>query len=211
VLLEAEARSFLAAEGIPVPDFAHSHAAADIVKVSHAMPKPLALKLLSAKLIHKSDAGGVLLNLSSPSEVSQGCEKLALLAREVGEDNPEYLITPMIAGGVEVIIGGKHDVQFGPIVLFGSGGILVEAVRDVKIMLAPCTARSARAAVESTIAGKLLAGHRGRRAHDISELVTLVVKISELISDRAGIAELDLNPVIVNEGGAHIADVRIVM
>ena len=116
----------------------------------------------------------------------------------------------MIPGGVEVIIGAKHDVQFGPIVLFGSGGILVEAVRDAKILLAPCTERSARAAVECTVAGKLLAGHRGRRAYDTSELVALVVKISELISTRCDITEIDLNPVIINQSGAHIADVRIV-
>ena len=210
VLLENEGRGLLASEGISVPEFAHGYSVTDILKASYELPGPLALKLLSAKLIYKSDAGGVLLNLCSPGEVSHGCEKLARLAEEIGEANPAYLITPMIPGGVEVIIGAKHDVQFGPIVLFGSGGILVEAVRDAKILLAPCTERSARAAVECTVAGKLLAGHRGRRAYDTSELVALVVKISELISTRCDITEIDLNPVIINQSGAHIADVRIV-
>jgi acetyltransferase len=210
VWLESEGRRLLTEADIAVPPFVSSQSVAEVIDAGAAMQQPVALKLMSAKLIHKSDAGGVLLNLASQSDIARGCESLAELAARIGESNPTYLITPMIAAGVETIIGAKRDEQFGPIVLFGSGGVLVEAVEDVEILLAPCTKESARRAIASTVAGKLLSGHRGRKPLDTDGLVRLLVQVAKLISERADITEVDLNPVITNETGSHIADVRII-
>jgi len=209
-LLESDGRHLLAGAGFPIPAFTACHSAAEVLDAATAMHKPVALKLLSANLIHKSDAGGVILDLQSPAEIAHGCEALERLAAQIGESNPAYLITPMIAPGIETIIGAKRDHQFGPIVLFGSGGVLVEAVQDVRILLAPCTQQSARAAIASTVAGKLLAGHRRQSAFDTEGLVRLLVEIGEFITQRRDIAEIDLNPVITNESGSYIADVRVI-
>ena len=208
--LESDGRRLLTESGLSMPTFAACHSVAEVLDAAATMRKPIALKLLSTKLIHKSDAGGVLLNLKSQVDVTRGCETLARLAAQIGESNPIYLITPMIAPGIETIIGAKRDQQFGPIVLFGSGGVLVEAVHDVKILLAPCTEHSARVAIASTVAGKLLSGHRGHKAFDTEGLVRLLVQVSKLIAQRRDITEIDLNPVITNEAGSHIADVRII-
>lgn len=210
VLIEADGRQFLSANGFTLPPSARCCSATDAAAAAQRLGLPVAIKLMSSKLIHKSDAGGVILNLSTPTEVAQACESLQQVATSIGENSPEYLIAPMIAPGVEVIIGAKRDPQFGPVVLFGSGGVLVEAVHDVRIMLAPCTLEAATAAIRATIAGKLLAGHRGHSGYETAGLVELLVRVSNLIADRTTITEIDLNPVIVNRSGTHIADVRIV-
>ena len=194
-----------------MPTFAACPSVAEVLDAAATMRKPIALKLLSTKLIHKSDAGGVLLNLKSQVDVTRGCETLARLAAQIGESNPTYLITPMIAPGIETIIGAKRDQQFRP-------------YRAVRIGRRPRRGRARRQDSACALHGAERAGgHRidsCREAScpaiavtkpcDTEGLVRLLVQVSKLIAQRRDITEIDLNPVITNEAGSHIADVRII-
>ncbi len=209
-LLESDGRRLLAGHGIRIPPWHDCATTAEAVSAAEQLGFPVAMKLLSAKLIHKSDKGGVVLSLQSGADVKRATGELLKLAASLGEQQPRFLVAGMIANGTEVIVGAKRDPHFGPVVLFGTGGVIVEAVKDVTMTLAPTTTECAAALIAATVAGRLLAGHRGRAASDTSSLATLIVQVSQLMVKDPRVQEIDLNPVIVNAIGAHIADVRVV-
>lgn len=211
VLIEDAGRAYLAARGIAVPAWRDCETPDMAVQAARDLGYPVVMKLLSARLVHKSDKGGVILGLRQADDVRRSADELLRVAGSIGEKHPRILVTGMISGGTEVIVGAKRDPHFGPVVLFGTGGVLVEAVRDVAMTLAPTTRERAGALIDGTIAGRLLAGHRGRSDGDVASLAGLVVQISELLASDPSIQEIDLNPVIVNASGAHIADVRVVV
>lgn len=215
VLLEPEARQRLVAAGIAVPAW---HVATTVAEARAAFAAlaglgaaKVVLKLISDRAVHKSDVGGVLLDIGSPDAAAKGLRHLMALARELGDDRATVLVTGMIDKGPECLVGARHDPQFGPVVLVGTGGILVELVGDVASRLAPFDSALAAELIGRTKVGRLLAGYRGAAAGDRQALGDLVAAVSRFAAGAPDLLELDLNPVIVNATGAHIADARIVV
>ncbi|MCI3952114.1 MAG: CoA-binding domain protein [Burkholderiales bacterium] len=211
VLAEPQSRDRLSAFGIPVPEYVIATSAAEAVGALRRFGTSVAMKLIASALVHKSDAGGVILGLDTENQVRVGFRRLKELAARLDETASNVLVTPMIKSGVECIIGARRDPQFGPIVVFGAGGILVELVKDIAIRLAPMSITTARSAIESSVVGKLLRGFRGSTPADLESLSYLLVKLSEFIVAMPDVQEIDLNPVIANEHGAFIADARLVV
>jgi acetyltransferase len=172
---------------------------------------PVAMKLDSPDILHKTDIGGVVLNVSSEDEVTSTYHSLMRQARKFfeGAELKGITVQKMAAPGVEVIVGGGRDVQFGPFVMFGLGGIYVEIFHDVTFSLAPLTFSEAKEMISSIKSFPLLKGARGKRGVDVDSLAGVIVKLAQLISDFPEIQEVDLNPVRVYEKGYMILDAKI--
>jgi acetyltransferase len=206
LLLEPEARELLAAYGVAVPAFRVAATAQAAADAARELGGRLALKLVAPELLHKSEAGGVLLDVA-PEHAADAYRRLAAL----GHPSARVLVTPMITAGLETVVGAFRDPQFGAVVMFGLGGVDVEALDDVTFRLAPLDASEARAMLGEIRAHRLLAAHRGRPPRDAEAVVDLIVRVGELMADLESIAELDLNPVFLLERGALVADARAVL
>jgi acetate---CoA ligase (ADP-forming) len=211
VLPEPECRELVAAYGIPVPRWRVVTSAEETAAAVEALVAPAALKLVARGVVHKSDVGGVLLGICGPRAARDGWARLMDAAERAAAIDARVLVTPMLAPGVETVVGVLRDRQFGPVVMFGLGGVLVEALDDVVFRVAPFGAGDAAAMIAEIRGHRLLDAVRGRPAVDRARLVDLLVRVSELAGDRAELAELDLNPVICTAGGAAIADARAVV
>jgi acetyltransferase len=209
VLLEPDARELLAAYGVAVPEFKVTTNAEATERAGRGFSRRLALKLVSPQLLHKSDTGAVLLDVA-PVEAAAAHRRLTQRAKALGIAIDGVLVTPMIADGLETVVGGFRDPQFGPVVMFGLGGVDVEALADVTFRLAPVDADEARSMLTEIRGRRLLEARRGRGASDVDAAVDCIVRVSELMADRPDIAELDLNPVFLLERGAAVADARVV-
>jgi len=172
---------------------------------------PVALKLVSPDIVHKTDLGGVLLDVSGPDAARDGHAELVRRARVATSDRVRVLVTPMIRGGIETVVGAFRDPQFGPLVMVGLGGIFVEAIDDVVFRVAPVGRAEARAMVGELRFRRFFQGLRGRPAADLDALGDVIARVSALVADRPEVAEVDLNPVLALERGAAIADARIVL
>jgi acyl-CoA synthetase (NDP forming) len=211
ILLEPESRGILAAWGIPIPPWQLARTAAATVAAAKAVGAPVALKLVARGLAHKSDVGGVLLGVRGARSVAAGHRQLMQAAARAGLGGVGVLVTPMIPAGVEVVVGAFRDVQFGPVVMFGLGGVLVEALDDVVFRVAPLDEGDAQAMIDEVRGRRLFGAFRGRPAIDRASLVDLLVRVSELAAERPEVGELDLNPVILGPERAAVADARIVV
>jgi len=210
MLLEPGARELLSAYGIAVPP---SHVVAtpdEAAAAARALGGRLALKLVSPRLVHKSEAGGVQLDVA-PEDAADAYRALAAHAAALGISPAPALVTPMITGGLECVVGAFRDPQFGPVVMFGLGGVAVEALADVAFRLAPVDADDARAMTAEIRAHRLLGAVRGRPARDVDAAVDVIVRVSELMADLDRVAELDVNPLFVLERGAAVADARVIL
>ena len=212
-LLEHEAKRLVALHGVPVPRDVLAETADAAAEAAGAVGGPVALKLVSPQVLHKSDAGGVALGLTGEGEVRSAFDEIVRSAREYdpSAEIRGVLVSPMAAPGVEVIVGTKTDDQFGPVILFGIGGVLVEVVKDVAFRVLPLTPESARQMIDDIDAVALLDGFRGRPPADREALVTLLCAVSELIEAYPEISTMDLNPVIVHERGLTVVDARILL
>ncbi|MGQ9491008.1 MAG: acetate--CoA ligase family protein [Anaerolineae bacterium] len=215
VLDAVEAQPLLAAYGIPIPREALATSPADAARFATDIGFPVALKLISPDILHKTDIGGVILNVQSPEAASVGFE--ALVAR-AGAAHPGARIRgvqvqQMVLGGQEVIIGVKRDPTFGPLIMFGLGGVYVEALRDVSFRLAPLTRADAEEMIDEVKSAKLLAGLRGAPPADRAALGDAIVCIGRLAADHPEIVELDVNPLLVlpRGQGAVAVDVRVIL
>ena len=206
LLLEPDARELLAVYGIAVPASRVATTPAAATEAARALGGRLAFKLVAPELLHKSEAGGVLLDVA-PEQAADAFRALA--ARAPG--TPRVLVTPMITGGLETVVGGFRDPQFGPVVMFGLGGLDVEALADVVFRVAPVDGDEARAMTAEIRAHRLLGARRGRPPRDVDAAVDVIVRVSELMADVAALAELDLNPLFLLERGAAVADARAVL
>ena len=173
----------------------------------------MVLKVVSPQILHKSDAGGVKLNLAGEQAIRQAYADIVASARSY---DPKAQIRGMLVSsqakpGVEVIIGAKRDMQFGPVIMFGLGGIFVELFKDVVFRVAPVTKEEARTMIRSVKGYKMLAGYRGRQAADIDSLASVIVAVGRLMVSCAEVAEVDLNPVVVYEHGVISLDARIIL
>ena len=173
----------------------------------------VAMKIVSPDILHKSDAGGVRLNLTTASEVRRAFADILADANKYdpSADIRGVLVAPMAETGLEVIIGTKIDDQFGPIIMFGLGGVLVEVLKDVSFRVLPLTLEEAGEMINEIKASVILGGVRGNPPVDKEALKKLLVKVSEIIESYPEIREMDLNPVIVREKGLSIVDARIIL
>lgn len=212
---EAEALALLALYGLQVPAHRLCRTAEEAVAAAEEIGYPVVLRVQSPAAVHKTEIGGVLLDVGTADDVRQGfgllVERLERAAPGARFDG--VLVRRMIPAGYELIIGGKRDRSFGPVLMVGLGGIYVELWQAVAFALAPTTARRVRLLLAHTKAEKLLSGLRGQKPGDVDAFVDAVVRVSYLLEDLPRIAELDLNPVIVGPAGSGygVADARIVL
>lgn len=214
-LHEADGKRLLACFGIGVPAFVVVTEPEGVAAQIAGLPGPFAVKVLSPDILHKSDAGGVVLNAAGPEGVRAAIAQIASQPQVRDARVDGYLVEPMCAAGVEVVIGATRDRQFGPMIMVGLGGIFVEILHDVSFRLCPLSRRDAVDMLDDLRGAKLLDGARGRKAADRKAIVDLLLKIGgdDGLLMRLGheIAELDLNPVIVHAHGAVVADARFIL
>ena len=171
------------------------------------------LKIVSPDILHKSDACGVKLNLSSESEVKEGFQQIIKSAKAYNPDADirGILVAPMARKGLEIIIGTKIDEQFGPVIMYGLGGIMVEIMKDVTFWVLPVSHASCKKMLEDTRSSVILDGVRGQKGYDKTKLRKLLLICSELIESYPEIEEMDLNPVLLYEEGLDVVDARIIL
>ena len=212
-LLEPEAYALLAAYDIPVLDYRLATSAEEAGTMAGEIGFPVVMKVVSPDVIHKSDSGGVKLNIEDPESASRGYDDiLQAVAEAVPEAAIEgILIAPMISGGVEVIMGMLRDPQFGPAVMFGLGGIFVEILKDVVFEIAPVERPEAERMIKSIKGYPLLAGARGSQPCHLESLIDIVTGLSRLALELPEIKEIDLNPVLATPERSFCLDARILL
>ena len=203
-LTESETRQLLSAAGIAATPEKNARSAAEAITAARAMGYPVALKLSSRTLTHKSDVGGVQLDLRSDDEVKNAWRRIADNVAKLEPDSTlECVIQPMVTGGVDLIVGSRWDAQFGAVVMVGAGGIWAETLRDTQLALAPVTPRRALELARALRIWPLLAGGRGQPAADIDKLADVIVRVSWLAATLGErLTELDINPLLVKPAGS---------
>jgi acetyltransferase len=220
ILTEFESKEILAAYGIPIVAGCIAESADKAVECAENLGYPVVLKLYSQTITHKTDVGGVQLNLQNAESVKCAFQNIQKSVKEKAkaEDFLGVTVQPMIkTDGYELIIGSSLDPQFGPVLLFGAGGQLVEVFQDSSIALPPLNTTLARRMMEQTKIYKALQGVRGRKSIDIAALEQLMVEFSQLVVEQPGIKEIDINPLLaipptpIHPGGLIALDARIVL
>jgi acyl-CoA synthetase (NDP forming) len=208
-----EAQAVLEAARLPLVPGRVARAAGEAAEFARELGFPVAVKLASRRLVHKTDVGGVRLGLPDEPAVRRAFEEIrANLAKDGRLDAMEgVLVQPMVAGGTEVMVGMTHDSQFGSLLAFGLGGIHVEVLGDVCFRVAPLTDRDAGEMVRAIRGHRLLEGYRGHPPADVGAIEELLLRVSRLVEELPEIRELDLNPVIALPPGkgCRVVDARI--
>jgi len=209
-LTEPDARRLLEANGIPTTHWELAADAAGAVRAARALGGPVAIKAVSAAIVHKSDVGGVKLGVQSDEAVREACQAIAAAARAAGVPALDgFLVTGMVRADTELIAGIQQDPDFGPLVMVGAGGVLVELTQDVQLMPAPLSMDTARAMLQRLRIFPLLDGYRGRRRADMDALADVLVRLGELAAaPGARVRELDINPLFVAGSRIVAADAR---
>ncbi len=212
-LLEPEAKTICTEYGITVTEFKVAKNEKEAVALAEKAGFPVVLKIVSPDIIHKSDAGGVVVNLKTKEEVKAAYNKILENAKKYKSDAKivGILVEEMAKQASEVIIGAVKDPTFGPTLMFGLGGIFVELLKDVTFRVAPISEQEAAEMIVEVKAFPLLNGYRNTPAVDVKALVNLLVNVSKLVVDHPEIKELDLNPVMAYPAGAKTVDARIIL
>ena len=211
---EVASKQLLAACGIPLPREEMVQGAEAAVAAAGRLGFPVVLKAVSAALPHKSDAGAVIVGLNSADEVRAACGRIATALADHPTRPPleGFLVAEMISGGLELVLGARRDPEMGPVVLFGTGGIDLELVRDVTLAATPLDEARALAMIGRTRAGALMAGYRGRAKLDPQPVVQALIGLSRLMSDADGlIEEIDVNPFVLHPHGGTALDGLVVL
>ncbi|MGA8904494.1 MAG: acetate--CoA ligase family protein [Candidatus Bathyarchaeia archaeon] len=213
VLLEPEAKELCRAYGMPTPAFGVAHTPSEAAELANKVQFPVVLKVVSQDILHKTEAGGVLLDLNSKEEVEDGYGQIVDKVRAYNEKAriSGVLVQHMAPKGVEVIVGGLRDSQFGPTVLFGLGGIFVEVLKDASFRVAPLSDLDTRQMIREIRAYSILQGVRGQPAADEEAIMQILQATSKTMMENQPIQQMDLNPVIVYATGASVVDVRIIL
>jgi len=212
-LTAPEAKGLCEAYGIAIPREGVATNATDAGTLAARIGFPVVMKIVSPQILHKTEAGGVLVGVKSAEDAARGYATIVDNARKY-DPRAEILgvqVQQMLSGGQEVIIGAVTDPAFGKLVAFGMGGILVEVLKDITFRLAPASEQDAFSMLDSIAAAEILRGVRGAPPVDRAALATMIERVSTLVADFPEIAELDLNPVFASERGATAADVRVVL
>jgi acetyl coenzyme A synthetase (ADP forming)-like protein len=212
-LLEYEAKSLIQLHGAPVSHDYLAKTADEAVSIAENIGGEVVMKIVSPDILHKSDAGGVKLKLRTEGEVRKAFDEIVDNAKRFDEkaDIRGILVSPMAKEGVEVIIGTKIDDQFGPIIMFGLGGVLVEILRDVSFRVLPLSPAASKKMLKEIKSFPILDGVRGKPPCDKKALTELMLICSEIVEAYPDIQEMDLNPVIVYESGLNVVDARIIL
>ncbi|TKB24611.1 GNAT family N-acetyltransferase [Desulfopila sp. IMCC35006] len=211
---EADARNVLSAYGLPVIRTETAATEDDASRLAREMGYPLVMKLLSPDISHKTEAGGIRLDLRSDEDVREAFTGIVESARRYQADARIEGVTlqPLFANpDYEILLGAKRDVHFGPVILFGMGGIFTEVLKDRALGLPPLNRLLARHMMQQTRAWTLLQGYRNRPPADMEQLEEMIVRLSQLLIDFPQIAELDMNPVMIKDGKAVAVDARILV
>ncbi|HAU31701.1 MAG TPA: hypothetical protein DCW46_05460 [Desulfotomaculum sp.] len=210
VLTEPEAKEFLSTAGISVTPVKTIESSEEACRAAASLGTPVVLKLVSPLIVHKSDIGGVMLNLAGEKEIKEAYEEIILKGR-CFDPLVRVSIQPMAPPGIEVIIGAITDNQFGPVIMFGLGGTTVEVYHDVSFRLLPLNTLAAREMIQEIKGFSLLQGYRGRVVVNLEPIVDILMKISTLVTTFTQIKEIDMNPVIVYPNKALVVDSRILL
>jgi len=202
---------FLEREGIRVVPSRRAGTEDEAVAAAREIGYPVAVKMNSLDVTHKSDVGGVILNVRDETGIRKAFRDLAAIVQRLGARQGGVLVSAMAKSGREIIIGVTRDLQFGHAVMFGMGGILVEVLRDVSFRIVPFSEKDAAEMIDETRGAKLLDGVRGDKPADVAALRQLLVQVSDLVAKHGEIDEMDLNPVIVYEKGLTVVDARVVL
>ena len=212
-LLEPEAKTVCMDYDIPVTKFKVATNETEAAQFATEIGYPVVLKIVSPDIIHKSDAGGVMVNLKTPTDVQAAYRKILENAKNYKADAKivGILVQEMAPQSTETIVGAIKDPQFGQTIMFGLGGIFVELLKDVNFRVAPITADDAKEMITQLKAYPLLKGFRNTPPADVDALVDILVKTSKLLIDNPEIKELDFNPVLAYQNGAKTVDARIIL
>jgi acetate---CoA ligase (ADP-forming) len=212
-LLEPEAYEVCAEYGIRVPPFRIVDSVESAVASAHEIGYPVALKVVSEEILHKTDAGGVMLGIASDSALKGSYEQLAENVKKAAPkaSNMRVLVQKMVPSNTELVIGALRDKSFGPVVMFGMGGIYVEALKIVGFRLSPISFGDARKLVQQTLPPALIKGVRGRGPMNVDSLAGVLVSLGKLLEEQSQIEEVDFNPVLPYQEGCIAVDARIVI
>ncbi len=213
LLNEIESKVLLSEAGIPVVEAKLAASKKEAIAISKKVGFPVALKIVSPEITHKSDVGGVKLGLKTSKQVEAAYEEIL---SAVKQKYPRAVIDgvsvqKMARPGTEVIVGMTKDAQFGPVLMFGLGGILVELLKDVSFRIVPLEREDARDMIREIKGYPILEGFRGMEPVDVSILEEILLKISRFVDDNPGIKELDLNPIFAYKDGAVAVDARVIL
>lgn len=213
ILTEIEAKQILNQAGIPCTDTRLAVDKAQAVTLSEEIGYPVVLKISSVDITHKSDAGGVKVNLKDKTEVENAFDEIMASCKTA---YPEakiegVAVQGMAEIGTEIIMGMIKDPSFGPVVMFGLGGVLVEVLKDVAFRIVPIEKIDAEEMIQEIQGKKILEGYRGQDPVDIPFLQDMLVKLSDFVDRTSGIEEIDMNPVFAYKAGAAVVDARIIL
>ncbi len=213
LLTELESKKLMSQSGINVNETELATYRDEAISLSKRLGFPVVLKIVSPDIVHKSDAGGVRLGLNTPEQVGEAYDGILKAIREKYPNAriDGVSVQKMAPPGVEVIIGMYKDAQFGPVLMFGLGGVWVEVLKDVSFRIVPLTREDAAEMIREIKGYALLKGFRGQEPVDISNLEEMMLKISSFVEQNPRIKEMDLNPVFAYARGAVAVDARVVV
>jgi acyl-CoA synthetase (NDP forming) len=212
-LLEPEAKTICIDYGIPTPDFSVATSKDEALRASKKFGYPVVLKIVSSDILHKTEAGGVIVGLNSAEEVEKGYDQIIQNSKRYKADAKinGVLVQKMAPTGTEVIVGGLKDPQFGQTLMFGLGGVFVEILKDVTFRIAPIDESDARSMMAEIKAYPLLKGYRGQEPVDEHAIVKILLEASKLLMDLPEINQMDLNPIMAYNKGASVVDARMLL
>ena len=208
---EAEAYELLSKYGIPVPKYSVVSSEEEALKIATKLGFPLVMKIVSPDIMHKTDIGGIKMNIINPPQVKEAYKNIICHVRK---NKPEARINGVLLykqapKGVEVIVGMIRDPQFGPTVMFGLGGIFIEILKDVTFRVCPVERADIEEMLTEIEGIKMLQGYRGQPRRDVNSIIDIILQISRLALDYPVIKGIDLNPIIVYEKGALVVDAKV--
>jgi acyl-CoA synthetase (NDP forming) len=212
-LLETEAKELLREYGISVPDFKLIKSEDEIVGLAKEINFPIVMKIVSPDILHKSDAGGVKLNIQDEREAKLAYQEIIFNAKKYNKEAKisGIIAYSMIPQGTEIIIGMMKDPHFGPVIMFGLGGIFVEILKDISFRILPLEERDAEEMISEIKGYQILKGIRGETPKDVQSIRDVLMKISQLVMENSEMLEIDLNPVFVFEKGLQVIDARMIL
>ena len=212
-LLETEAKELLKEYGIPVPDFKLIKREDEITGLAKEINFPIVMKIVSPDIIHKTDAGGVKVDIKDEEEAMAAYQGIISKAKKYNKNAKisGVIVYSIVPQGTEIIIGMMKDPHFGPVAMFGLGGIFVEVLKDVSFRIIPLEERDAEEMITEIKGYEILKGARGESPKDIKAIREVLMKVSKLTMENPEIKEIDLNPVFVFEKGIQVVDARMIL
>ena len=212
-LLETEAKELLKEYGIPIPDFKLIKSEDEIARLAKEINFPIVMKIVSPDIIHKTDAGGVKVGVKDEEEARMIYQEIISKAIKYNKKASisGVIAYTMVPQGTEIIIGMMKDPHFGPVIMFGLGGIFVEVLKDISFRILPIEEIDAREMITEIKGYEILKGARGNPPRDIRAIEEVLMKVSKLTMENPEINEIDLNPIFVFENGIQVVDARMIL